>query len=314
MTVNIGGSQRSLENSHTCPYLGLADDGQTALAFSSDWNCCHHCKPVTAVKLDHQRMYCLSPDHRNCTAYAQPPDNAMPRELRGRHPARGGSSTWTWLTLALAFFALMIILGLYFSTQIRTFLPPEILEIVVRPSVPPTALPVYVTPSSDVSPTLTPSALPPSATSTPIPTLVLDDPVLATIASADPTATITRIPRDIETLIGINYIFRIHRVRHGENLETLAYLNGTTIAAIFAVNYKFSAPLWVDQVIIIPINQTDVSDLPPFESYRVTEDISLDDLAVELNADSGQIQFYNGLGTSTQLHHGEWIIVPREKE
>ena len=80
---------------------------------------------------------------------------------------------------------------------------------------------------------------------------------------------ITRVPRDIEALIGINYVFKIHRVKHGEKLELLAHANGTTAAAVFAVNYHLTTPLKVQQVIILPVNQIDVSDLPPFEPYRV---------------------------------------------
>ena len=133
------------------------------------------------------------------------------------------------------------------------------------------------------------------------------------LPGAQPTATITRIPQELETLIGLNYIFKIHRVKQGESLDLLAQINGTTTAALFAVNYQLSTPLKAQQVIILPVNQSDVSGLPPFEPYRVAEDTSLATLAAEQGVDPTQIQFYNGLGNSDQLHAGEWIILPREK-
>jgi len=316
MTVQPGSIYPSFDNPPTCPFLGLEDDEKTALGFPSDWNNCHRCKPVTPVKLDHQRLYCLNLNHKNCIVYAQPQGNTMPRELRNRYPAQaqGGVQIWKIL-LTLVILGLFISLGLFYYPQIRSALPLESLDFVVQATAPAAELPVEVTPSPELSPTTTASPQPASSTPTQVvPTLFIDDPVLVTTIAIQASPTITRIPRDIETLIGINYIFKIHRVTHGENLETLAFLNGTTIAAIFAVNYNFSAPLWVDQVIILPINQTDVSDLPPFEPYRVTEDISLEDLAIKLDADPDQIQYYNGLGSSNQLREREWIIVPREKE
>jgi len=307
MTVKIGGTQHPFEVSRTCPFLGLADDAQTPLAFPSDWNSCHYCKPVNSIKLDHQRIYCLSPNYKECIVYAQPIDNPLPREIRNRQPDRTQLDLRLGrIALVLAFLVLIIVLGFLFSDQAHSFLPPGFLEVQVLPSAPPTLRPVFTS-------TLE-LAFSPTSTPTKISTFFIDEQILTTPPSTQPTVTITRIPRGIETLIGINYIFKIHRLGYGEGLETLADSNGTTVAAIYAVNYNFSTPLQVQQVIIIPINQTDVSDLPPFEAYRVIRNISLEELATELDADPGQIQFYNGLGTSDQFLKSEWIIVPREKE
>ena len=153
--------------------------------------------------------------------------------------------------------------------------------------------------------------LPPAGLPTHLPALAAISSTPSVLSGSEPTATITRIPQGLETLIGLNYIFKIHRVRHGESIQLLAQTNGTTTAALFAVNYHLSTPLQAQQVIIIPVNQPDVSELPPFEPYRVAQDISLEALAAELGGDPTQIQYYNGLRNSDQLYAGEWIILPR---
>ena len=76
---------------------------------------------------------------------------------------------------------------------------------------------------------------------------------------------------------------------------------------------KMATSVTIPTIIVIPINQSDVSGLPPFEPYRVTEDMSLERLASDTGADAVQIQLYNGLGNSDQVHAGEWIILPRAK-
>jgi len=314
MTIQIGGTQQPFEVSRTCPFLGLADDAQTPLAFPSDWNSCHYCKPVNSIKLDHQRMYCLSPSYKECIVYTQPMGNPLPRKIRNRQPDRTQADLWFGrIALALALLALIIVLAFLFSDQTHSFPPLGFLEAQALPSASLNLQPVF---TSTLEPALSPTLVVryPTSTSTKAPTLFINEQILTTPPSAQPTVTITRIPRGIETLIGINYIFKIHRLGYGESLETLADLNGTTVAAIFGVNYNFSTPLQLQQVIILPINQTDVSDMPPFEAYRLTRNVSLEELAIELDADPEQIQFYNGLGTSTQFQQGEWIIVPREIE
>ncbi len=53
----------------TCPYLGLVDDAETALAYPSPWNCCfRHGAPVS-VTLEHQRNYCLATAYVGCPVY-----------------------------------------------------------------------------------------------------------------------------------------------------------------------------------------------------------------------------------------------------
>jgi LysM repeat protein len=113
--------------------------------------------------------------------------------------------------------------------------------------------------------------------------------------------------------IGVNYIFVIYRVKQGWSIERLAAHYDTTAAALMAVNYRLITPLYPGQLIVIPINQVDVSGLPQFEAYQVTEDISLEELAERLSVDPFQLQYFNGFGMDEQITAREWIIVPRER-
>ena len=314
MTTSISNYPHSLEKARICPFLGLADDAQTALAFPSDWNCCHRCKPVGSIRLDHQRTYCLGPDHIHCTAYVQAPGHTLPRDLRNRYPPRIyiGNRVWKFI-LASGFLALIVGISWLFQAQIGAFVRANFLDPLAQPSSYPTSIPVYETPSPESRPSSTPGLPTLAAPSTQPSTFFSDASVVVPSLAAQVTPTITRMPHDMDTLIGINYIFKIHRVQHGENLELLAQRYGTTSVAIIAVNYHLTTPLWVQQVIVLPVNQTDVSELPAFEPYRVTEATTTERLAEELGVGGDLLQSYNGLGTSDQLVPGEWIVVPHEK-
>jgi len=71
-----------------CPYLGLKDDPSTALGFPSLGNYCYHAKPVNPVKLEAQRIYCLSINHPNCGQFNQSPDTHLSSGLRSSVSSR----------------------------------------------------------------------------------------------------------------------------------------------------------------------------------------------------------------------------------
>jgi hypothetical protein len=127
------------------------------------------------------------------------------------------------------------------------------------------------------------------------------------------TPIVTRKPHEIDQWIGVNYIFLIYRVKQGRSIEILAAQYNTTAVAMAAVNYKLSTPLHPGQLVIIPINQMDVSGLPQFEPHQVAENITVEKLSARLNADPDQVRYFNGFGINEQLMAGEWIIVPRER-
>ena len=55
----------------TCPYLGIVDDAETALAYPSPWNYCFRRGTPVSVTLEHQRNYCLATAYVGCPIYLQ---------------------------------------------------------------------------------------------------------------------------------------------------------------------------------------------------------------------------------------------------
>lgn len=287
-----------------CPFLGMPGDTKTALAFPSVWNSCHRCKPAAVVALTHQKNCCLAANYEACPAFLQTPNDALPRGLRHKRPANR-NIFWKVLFSILALLAMMFILGKNLLVQgapISTLLSSET-SSPVSPSV--SVLPTAtITPSSEQL--FAPAGL---ITSTPS-LLPISNP---TSSRSRVTPIVTRKPHDIEQWIGVNYIFLIYRVKQGWSIERLAAQYNTTAVAVAAVNYKLSVPLHPGQLVIIPINQMDVSGLPQFEPYQVAENIIVEELAARLNADPEQLRYFNGFGTNEQLMAKEWIIVPRER-
>ena len=64
-----------------CPYLGLSEDPKTALSFPSDGNFCHRAVPPAGVKIEHQRVYCLTALHQDCPVLNSEQTGPLPVEL-----------------------------------------------------------------------------------------------------------------------------------------------------------------------------------------------------------------------------------------
>ncbi len=73
-----------------CPHLGIEEDPQTCLGYSSPWNFCHRSKPVQAVRLSYQRAKCLCARHLSCAVFLEHELRPLPRELcvTKKSPAR----------------------------------------------------------------------------------------------------------------------------------------------------------------------------------------------------------------------------------
>lgn len=86
----------------------------------------------------------------------------------------------------------------------------------------------------------------------------------------------------------------------------------TSVEAIQAVNYNLKTPLWIDSLVIIPVGFTDVSNLPSFETYVVTETgRTVESLAQELGVDPRNLKYYNAIGDGESLQVGDWLLIPR---
>ncbi len=173
-------------------------------------------------------------------------------------------------------------------------LPPEVSTPFVRPVALPGLEASATQPAASPSPTVTLKA---AATNPPTP-------------SPSPMG---QCGHQFETSFGSNYHFIIHRAHNGDSLNMYADTYHTSVEAIQALNYRLPIPMWKDWVLVIPVGETQVAGLPPFETYEVTEPgIPPEMLAQQLSVDAALLREYNDFDQSCQLIIG-WLVVPREE-
>jgi len=73
----------------------------------------------------------------------------------------------------------------------------------------------------------------------------------------------------LDTPIGNQDKFIIHRAAAGESLGQYASQYNTTIDAIRAVNNNLPSVLYIAQILVIPADIVDVKNLPIFETYQI---------------------------------------------
>jgi hypothetical protein len=160
-------------------------------------------------------------------------------------------------------------------------------------------------PSQISSARLEPSLMPPTSTSSPIPTPTIR-----------PKQTDIPVVRALEVPVTIDGIdFLLHRVRVGESFDTLADTYNTTPVVIHSLNSSLSRSKWVDTVIVISPGLQDVDPaLPAFEAYQVPDSsITLDDLSAQLNVSSPLISHYNACSGACTFSPGDWLLIPYSK-
>jgi LysM repeat protein len=285
-----------------CPHIGLEDDPATSLGYPSAWNYCHRAKPIAVAGLDHQRAYCLSAKHMLCPLFLQPEGSPMPVELQAQdvRPDRRNRALWrtvsalvvlavlvavvVWQGIARGFFFLPAQTGKSTST-------PTLIELPALPS----EATFTLTPTGGATPIEPGPTLVPTKTSLPTPT----------------TQPILKLA--LETPLGLNKEFVIHRMVEGESLDRLASKYGTTVKAIQAVNYYLPSPLLINWTVVIPPGRIDIQGLPAFQPYMVVAGMTVEEFAQSISVDVSTLSYYNGLTATYQLSPGDWLLVPREK-
>jgi hypothetical protein len=106
---------------------------------------------------------------------------------------------------------------------------------------------------------------------------------------------------------GPNKEFILHQVKSGESLSMIEGFYLTSAEVIRKVN-KITGSVQIDRVLVILLNQTDPSDVPLFEVVNIDEEISVNDLALELGVPAADLVYYNGLESDTLIPAGQWII------
>jgi LysM repeat protein len=278
--------EKHLEN-RVCPYLGQRSDPGTAMSYPTGLNCCFHAKPIATIELGHQEEFCLTTGYPNCEEYAMKPETRLPAGLHGstrrRSRKKSGNKWWVW---GIALVIVGIILAWLLIARGGGF--GQFL-----------GAPTRSTESTETSTEIHSPVLSPTATSVPT-----SSPTFASTATFRPLL-------GLETPLGIDHKFLIHQIQAGDSLDRIAAQHGTTVAALLACNLRLPSPLVPGWAIVVPINFVDTQGFPAFEVYGVTEDISLEDLAIRLSVDLGQLKYYNALDDHFVPRAGDWLLVPR---
>jgi len=292
------------ETLKTCPHLGLKDDPLTSIAYPSSGNYCHYVNPIAIPILEHQRSTCLTSLYVDCLILKKEEGQKMVNELRFKKPFLPhlpkpilmGSVATILVILAFLSFAYGR-LGLKSTNKNDSQTHHQAAsETSVNTPAKEVINDVSIIDNEQPQITFTPVA--------PAPTLT----------QIQPTPTAERPPLSLGVPIGGEIKFILHRVIEGETLLHFAERYRTTVEAIKAINYELLDILWIDWVIVIPIEVTDVSNLPQFEPYEVPDDkISVSNLAEKLGTSLELLSRYNNIPENMILYAGDWVIIPREQ-
>lgn len=286
----------------SCPYLGLVDDRESFTSYPSEWNVCYHVEPIAVPNHSHQEAYCLTTEFSFCPIFITKSPQKMPDEIKLRRQISFKKIKQIGIIAVLVLLAILILVGVLFRELWLGQMPvfssgmgtqTEIInsdDLQIGTKAEQTSTGTFL----EIS--LTPQAtenMPEDPTTIPNPTKT--NPILA-----------------LDVPVGDEVKFVMHRVLPGESLAIFADQYNTSIDAIIAVNANLISPLWVDWVVIVPVNFSDVTGLPAFEAYQVEEEgVLLESLAERLSAAVDEMALYNNINTDHKLHAGEWLLVPR---
>ena len=280
-----------------CPFLGLQDDSSTAYQFASHAHRCFHARPLSAVKLDAQRKYCLTFNHADCEEFIRTPNTALPASLRFENGSKLLEVTrkrWVWIFLLVLALLISIAWLIRSRVPLGSGNPAQAPIVVMSTDLKDTATQALHTKPTQVQPTTSPTIVVTATTTQELKTII----------------PAVRPPHYLETPIGLEQKLIIHRVLVGESLPSIANHYMTTTEAIQSVNYSLPIPMLIDWLVVVPPNQIDVKGLPAFKAYIVTADVSVTSLAEQLSVDPGLLELYNGLIGEDTLKTGEWVLVP----
>lgn len=287
-----------------CPFLGLEHDQATYKDFPSSLNVCFHTKPEKTPALAHQRIYCLSENYTECPVFSAPKGNKMPGEIQYQQETKRGRNRLLIGITAALILILIFLLGflreigwdfLKFERQEQTPLSTTSRDSSLRQFTP-TEEPLIT--ATMATATITPTEIMPTSTQTPIP-------------SPSPSAT-QRPIFALDTPIGADPQFIIHRALPGETLLLFANRYNTSVEAIYAVNLDLQQVLWVDQIVIIPMDRTDLSGIPAFTAYQIAEETTnLEEISDLFSVSLDDLVRFNHIGPRYLLTQGEWILIPQ---
>jgi hypothetical protein len=100
-------------------------------------------------------------------------------------------------------------------------------------------------------------------------------------------------------------------VEAGENMGAFVEAYDTTEEVIRYVNAIEDWPLWVGELLVIPVGASDFAGLPRFAVFQVPSGgVQVAPVAELFGSEDGALRRYNQLGDSDLLPEGRWLIVP----
>lgn len=290
-----GHETRKVPDVH-CQYLGLLNDPKTIFNFPSLGNLCYRCRPPSVPLLEHQLSTCLTKSFTKCTVYSSEKGNKLPKNLSELANYKATNRKLPWIIGGTAIIALISVVILL--NQNKPVTKPEFNNVDSSTLVQETLTDESsqsMTPNQEGLVTATNTEIAPNVT-----------------AEATQTAA-TEVTHKLDTPIGGEQKFIIHQVLDGESIEQYAIQYNTSKDAIIDVNYFLPIPLWINWLIIIPVDLMDTVNLPTFEAYVVIDEmITVEQLAEKLAIDVTELGFYNGIESDYVLKSGNWLLIPRE--
>jgi len=288
----------------SCPHIGLNYDKATYSDFPASNNVCYHAEPKTTPIYTHQLEFCLTNNFEKCPIYIAPKGNPFPSHLQ--HQAEKKTNYRMILLLGFCF-ALIIFVFLVLNwldpmpdtdAEKQSFLQSQTKFGTELPT-----STIIVVNLKEPTITFTPPLI-----GTTVTTPTLFTPTSSPHRAATPTEE--KIFR-LENLIGENPKFIIHRVNEGESLPLFADLYDSSVEIIRALNYGLPDILWTDQILIIPLNLMNISDIPPFIAYEVEKSMTFNEIATDFAIPIEDLLHYNNVQGDYPLHQGEWILLPQ---
>jgi hypothetical protein len=299
----------------TCPHLGLSHDPSSLMDYPCAENVCYHANPHSSPAEGHQKKFCLEPAHKTCLLFAEASSKPMPNDISNIRRKRWFHiNIFPWI-MGISF---LIITGLFYYNW------PQIEPNLIVPTLVPTGeQPVIAaiipntgsrqeeeTPRIELSATVSDSPIP-TFTLTMVDTIEPTETVTQHSTSTEHPTNTPQPPHALQTPFGLERQYLIHRVLGGETLEWIAKNHGTSVEAIRAANFDMSTSLWEDSMLVIPFNQTNIEEIIPMSTYKVTgEETSIETMAEEKEINLLLLCQVNDRPHSYVFVPGEWVLIP----
>lgn len=291
-----------------CPYIGLFSDAQTAMENPSPQNFCHNLKPVSSPSLAHQSAFCLKDTFTQCQYFSEKAENPGYVES-----AKINQKNRKWMLLVLVALLGFALLGVIF------FARGELSAWLIPPAPQKGSTPVLDLTASTQVPSVEPVQTKTVVDLKPTAPVELAESTLTMENQTQPTSGLTPILikaeetlQSTQTPVAKGRVFLLHRVSRGEDLLAIAEKYNTSVDAIRTVNYNIAPELWVDTMIVIPVDQTDVTGVTPMIPLEITgSEKSIQELAVEHTISPDLLGEVNSRSITYRFQIGEWVIMPQ---